>query len=427
MSDDGQQSAVRAHAVDPGTPAPEDGRQLLALLAEAQKDRYRPEGLIAVGGMGAIESVHERTLERRLVRKTIQSFVGPSSTDVVLFVREARLTGQLQHPGIVPVHELGIEDDTNLYYTMDRVEGRTLEEWIDALPEEPLDRAALFDLLDVIVRVCETLAFAHSRGVLHCDIKPANVMIGAFGQVYLMDWGIARHLADEADRPDSGGPILGTPTHMSPEQARGGRLDERADVFGVGALLYQIVTRRAPFATATAIHALMKAYLCEVPPLDEAPLAAGTPPALARIIQRAMAAEPSDRYASVGELRDALQRFMRGVDAFPRVSLEAGVDVVREGERGDEAYVIESGRCEVHRSIDGQRTFIRAMGPGDVFGEMAILAPGPRTATVTTLEPTVLWRITSATLQAEMDSMKPWMGALVRTLAERFRDRESSR
>lgn len=404
-----------------------DGRAWIATLLEAQQHRYTSEGVLAQGGMGSIESIHERPLDRRLVRKTSHAFEDADGLHTTLFVREARITGQLQHPGIVPVHELGVQDGDQVYYTMDRVEGRTLEEWIRTLPAEPLDRAALFDLLDVIVRVCETLSFAHSRGVLHCDIKPANVMIGAFGQVYLMDWGIARYLADEEGRPDSGGPILGTPTHMPPEQARGGRLDVRADVFGVGTLLYHVLTRRPPYQGEGVVHTLLNAYLCEYAHPDTIPAATGTPPALTRIVVRAMAADPTQRYASVAELRDALVSFMRGVDAFPRVTLPAGHDVVREGEQGHEAYVIESGRCEVHRLVNGERTFIRAMGAGEVFGEMAILAPGPRTASVTTTEPTVLWRITAATLEAEMESMKPWMGALVRTLAERFRDRESSR
>jgi serine/threonine-protein kinase len=338
------------------------------------------------------------------------------------------VTGQLQHPCIVPVHELGVDAEAHLYYTMERVEGRTLEQWVASLPAGPLDRSTLFDLLDVVVRVCDALAYAHSAGVLHCDVKPANVMVGQYGQVYLMDWGIARYLAEEQARdPSTTGPIAGTPTTMAPEQARGEPLDERADVFAAGALIYFILTRRAPFASEGFIQSLVAACLCTFPHPDQLPKAGRAPAALTRIVMRAMAAPREERFARAGELRDALVRFMRGVDAFARVTFAAGEDVVVEGEQGSEAYVIETGSCEVHRQVEGRRTSIRVMGPGEVFGEMAILSPGARTASVTALEETTLLCVTAQTLQAEVDSMKPWMGALVRTLAERFRERESSR
>ncbi len=395
-------------------------------VEDAQRERYRAEGIIAVGGMGAIEAVVDQPLGRRIARKNIHAVLEADATQVGMFVREARVTGQLQHPGIVSVHELGVDAQRRLYYTMERVEGRTLEAWIAALPDGPLDRVTLFDLLDVVVRVCDALAYAHRHGVLHCDVKPANVMVGEFGQVYLMDWGIACFLEEEARRTEKVGP-RGTPTNMPPEQASGDPLDERADVFSVGALVYQILTRRPPFASVNIVQALIKAVFCEVPPLDSIPAAARTPPALARIVTKAMAPRREDRYESVSALKDALVRFMRGVDAFPRVTFLAGEDIVREGELGAEAYVIESGRCEVHKQVNGARISIRVMGPGEVFGEMAILSQGTRTASVTAIEPTTLLRITAETLGAEVDSMKPWMGALVRTLADRFRERESGR
>jgi eukaryotic-like serine/threonine-protein kinase len=401
---------------------------LVRALADAQRDRYRSQGMIAQGGMGTIEAAVDRTIDRRTVIKRLHEELERDAKQARMFVREAQVTGQLQHPGIVPVHELGVDAAGHIFYSMELVEGRTLEQWLAELPPGRLDRSALFDLLDVVVRVCDSLAYAHKSGVLHCDVKPPNIMVGEFGQVYLMDWGIARFAADEKNRdPKNSGAIVGTPTHMAPEQARGEPIDERADVFAVGGLLYQIVTRRMPFAGANTIHALVNAVTCNYTHPDQVPEASGTPAALTRIVLKAMAAKPADRFASILDLKDALVRFMRGVDPFPRICFDAGETIVREGEPGSDAYVIESGRCEVHRTIDGERRSIRVMGPGEVFGEMAVLAPGARTATVTALEPTALLRITAESLQAEVESMKPWMGALVRTLAERFRDRESGR
>ena len=400
---------------------------LLAAIRDAQRDRHRSQGVIAQGGMGSIEGVHDRLLERGVVLKRIHEELERDPKQAYMFVREARVTGQLAHPSVVPVHELGADDEGHLYYTMERVEGRTLEEWVSSLPPGPLDKSVLFDLLDVVVRVCDALRYAHNAGVLHCDVKPANVMVGEFGQVYLMDWGIARSLAEEREREPGQGELTGTPAWMAPEQGRNERLDERADVFAAGALIYYILTRRAPFIAEGLIQTLVNAVLCTYPHPDAVEGVGRPPPALTRIVVRAMAAKREDRYANAGELRDALVRFMRGVDAFPRVLVGTDEDVVVEGEPGSEAYVIESGILEVHRMIDGKKTSIRLMGPGEVFGEMAVLSPGVRTATVTALEPSVVLRITAETLQAEVDSMKPWMGALVRTLAERFRERESTR
>jgi len=400
---------------------------LLEAIRDAQRDRHRPQGVIAVGGMGSVEGVHDRLLERRVVLKRIHANLANDPTQASMFVREARVTGQLAHPSVVPVHDLGADPEGHLYYTMERVEGRTLEDWVQALPPGPLDRSVLFDLLEVVVRVCDALRYAHAAGILHCDVKPANVMVGEFGQVYLMDWGIARFAAEESLREPGTGEMTGTPAFMAPEQARNEPVDERADVFAAGALIYFILTRRPPFQGQGVVDTLVNAVLCTFPPPDQVPGTGRIPPALTRILMRAMAAKREDRYRDAGELRDALVRFMRGVDAFERIAVGTDEDVVVEGEPGDDAYVIESGILEVHRLIEGKKTSIRLMGPGEVFGEMAVLSPGVRTATVTALEPSVLLRITADTLQAELDSMKPWMGALVRTLAERFRDRETQR
>ena len=403
---------------------------LLATVSDAQRGRHRREGIIASGGMGTIEGVYDRSLDRNVALKRIHENLEVDASQVAMFVREARVTGQLQHPCIVPVHELGVDDNRHLYYTMERVDGRTLEDWVGTLPLAPLPRTTLFDLLDVVVRVCDALGYAHSAGVLHCDVKPANIMVGRYGQVYLMDWGIARFLEEEKARSEPG-PSVGTAAFMAPEQARGEPLDARADVFAVGALIYYFLMRRPPFKVGGYVQSVVAACMCNFPPLD-APLEGGpdlgrAPFALQQIVLRAMAAKREDRFQSAGELRDALVRFMRGVDAFPIVSFSAGQDIVLQGEQGGEAYVIEAGTCEVHQRVDGERRSIRVMGPGDVFGEMAVLSPGVRTATVTALEEITLLRINGETLQAELDSMKPWMGALVRTLAERFREREASR
>jgi serine/threonine-protein kinase len=285
-------------------------------------------------------------------------------------------------------------------------------------------------MLDVVVKVCDALALAHSRGVFHCDVKPDNVMVGDFGEVYLMDWGIARLASEDAEHSASSGPRqgthVGTPAYMSPEHARGRLedLDARSDVFGVGTMLYEIIARRAPFTRASALQAITAATECAIPPLVSEDARPPAPRGLLRIVERAMAMEKQDRYQDARELRRALVDFMRGGAQFPATAVEANEHIVRQGDAGDAAYIIVSGRCEVYKTVDGERVVLRTMGPGEVFGETAILSPGPRTASVIALEPTTLRKITREVFEAEVDSMKPWMGSFVRTLAARFRERE---
>jgi len=396
--------------------------ELVQSVRAAQEARYHTGDTLAAGGMGTIHEVRDRSLTRSLALKVHHEHLAHDHEHVEMFVREARLTGQLDHPNVVPVHDLGVRDDGRLFFTMKLVEGRTLLDWVKSLRGFP-SRDELLDLIDVVVKVCDALAFAHSKGVVHCDVKPANVMVGEFGQVYLMDWGIARLVAEELARPpDVEDPdrVVGTPTHMPPEQARGLPVDERADIFAVGALMYHVLTRRPPYRGDSHIQVLAQAFLCRQRHPDEILGEGVCPPTLTSIVLRAMQPERDDRWASISDLRDALVRFARGGESFEAVQHGPGEVIVREGDQGDAAFIIESGACEVLKG----GTRIRVMGPGEVFGEMAILSPGARTATVKTLEESVLRRVSAAILRAELDSMKPWMGALVRTLADRFRERE---
>ncbi|MDQ3031112.1 MAG: cyclic nucleotide-binding domain-containing protein [Myxococcota bacterium] len=413
--------------------SPEDVEQIVREVQEATHDRHARITTIGSGGMGEVDLVSDRALQRRAVLKRIHQHLATDPRTVRMFVREAQITGQLEHPNIVPVHDLGVDGERALYFTMKLVEGRTLERIVRDLPDPPLEHATLIELLEIVIKMCDALAFAHSRGIIHCDVKPANVMVGDFGEVYLMDWGVARRASGEESKPavesgDAAGPVLiGTASFMAPEQALGKNesLDERTDVFAVGAILYHLLARRAPFTGEHFWAIIAKAQACAHPPLEEVALGP-LPRALARIVAQAMSPEPADRFASVAALQSELVRFVRGGDSFPQASFVAGESIVREGESGDAAYIIKSGRCRVTKTIDGTPTILREMGPGDVFGEMAILAPGPRTATVTAIEPTSVHIVTAETLDAEVDAMKPWMGAFVRTLAQRFREREDT-
>lgn len=282
------------------------------LLAEIRKRpcaRLEIEAQLATGGMGTIHVALDRALDRKVAVKTLHAHLRTSATSVRLFLREARLMGLLEHPNIVPVYDIGERDDGALYFTMKLLEGRTLAE----LCATQRAHDAVLLQLDVVAKVADALAFAHSRGVLHCDVKPANVMVGEFGQVHLMDWGIARLVEgaptsdDDADDTGRHAAVIGTAAYMSPEQARGARatLDARADVFALGAVLYEVLTGRPPYRGVDRTDTLRLAEEGSYPPPTAFEGSFATPE-LEAVAMKAMAKDPSKRQASALELRDEL-------------------------------------------------------------------------------------------------------------------------
>lgn len=227
---------------------------------------------------------------------------GPPPEIVTRFLREARLTARLEHPGIVPVHDLGQREDGSWFYTMKPIRGTTLSTAI----AEARDLAGRLELLDAFLDLCQAVAYAHSRGVIHRDLKPQNAMVGAFGETVLLDWGLAKDRSGHDELgPDAGGgdgaetrvgALLGSPSYMSPEAAWGRteEVDERADVFGLGAILYEILTGRPPYTGHSAGEVLERAR--EARPTPPHTLERDVPRELSSVVLRALAASPADRY-----------------------------------------------------------------------------------------------------------------------------------
>ncbi|MGH7439446.1 MAG: protein kinase domain-containing protein, partial [Polyangiaceae bacterium] len=291
--------------------------------------------------------------------------------------------------------------------------------------------------LQIFVKVCEAVAFAHSRGVVHRDLKPRNVMIRDFGQVYVVDWGIAQLHGDEGAVPQvqlaAGGPVrrvqdppgalVGTPCYMAPEQIQGRQqdVDPRTDVFALGGTLYQILTGQPPL-TPESMRALWMRR--EPPPIErpERAVSGGRVPAeLARIAMRALSYAPEDRYPSVVELKRDVESFQRGAWRLPRMSLPAGTVIIQQGASGDAAYVIQEGQCVAYREDGAAEIVLRIMGPGEVFGETAVFSEKPRTASVRAHTDVVLRTVTRDVLSQAV-GLNSWMGAFVKALAERFRE-----
>ncbi|MEO5768509.1 MAG: cyclic nucleotide-binding domain-containing protein, partial [Polyangia bacterium] len=277
------------------------------------------------------------------------------------------------------------------------------------------------------LKVCDALAFAHDRNIIHCDLKPENIMVGEFGEAYLMDWGIASML--QGDGPPLPAPsdltgVRGTPDFMSPEQAtadpRGPT--KRTDVFGLGAVLYFILTGRAPFGASTTAQALARAKKCNYD--DPETVAAAKPPAaLVRIVRKAMAADPTERFASVLELRQQVDQVVRGDWDLPTKTYPPGTTIVREGEWADAAYIIVNGSCLVWKTVDGERRLLRTLGPGAVFGETSILSGDVRTATVETVGEVGVRVVTRELFQDQL-GVDSWLHKFVLALADRFRELE---
>jgi serine/threonine protein kinase len=421
--------------------------QLIAAVLPEHGSRLSVEGRIASGGMASIHLGVDRGLERRVAVKLMHADHQHSMLAVRSFVREAQITGQLDHPNIVPVHELGADDHGALFFTMKLVEGRTLHDLLEAVrsAHDRLDQRGfktataiehdeLLRLLDVYFKVLDAVAFAHSRGVIHCDLKPENVMVGDYGQVYLMDWGIARvmpplpggnpltrehrvHNILDLDADDSN-VIMGTPAYMSPEQARGDQrnIDQRSDIFALGTMLFEILTGHPPYQGRSAVDVLLQAEDAAAELPAHLPIARE----LRRIVGVAMAPSPADRYQRVEDMQADLRAFMRGGANFPRRTYQPNEWIIRENELGDAAYILLAGRCEVLKLVDGQYESLRTLGPGDVFGETAILASTRRTASVVARTDVLAVIVTAEVLEREVDAMKPWMGAFIRALATRF-------
>jgi eukaryotic-like serine/threonine-protein kinase len=397
--------------------------------------RFTDYGEIARGGMSSVRRVFDNLVLREVAMKTLE----PTRNFDALahFIEEAQITGQLDHPNIVPVHDIEMDEQgLPTRFTMKLVRGHTLEERLKECGPPPLAAEQLEELLQVFLRVCDAVAFAHSRGVIHRDLKPANIMVGTHGQVYVMDWGVA--MLREAPRasdgaklpgvqrsgdtlPEAFGSMTGTPLYMAPEQARGevSRIDERTDVYGLGGILYQMLTRRAPHEAPTIEETLQLAKRGSVPaPADVLPHAM-LPPFLCRIAAKALAPAPQHRYPSVEELKRDVEAFLRGGGWFAQQRFPAGTPIVVEGDAAEAAYIITQGQCGLHKHIDGAQRFVRTLEPGDVFGETAIFSSSTRTATVIAQTDVTALVVTRAALERELDR-SDWLRAFVRAVAERF-------
>ena len=288
-----------------------------SLVIPVGSTRYELGALLGQGGMGEVLLAHDQQIGREVAVKRIRSN-DPGAEELARFVREALVQGRLEHPAVVPVHDLAVDRDGRPFFVMKRLTGTVMS---DTLKDADAgDQATRRRLLRAFAEVCLAIEFAHSKGIVHRDLKPSNIMLGDFGEVYVLDWGIARMVREEevAVRPSqedlelstgetSAGTILGTPAYMAPEQLVGERVGPPADVYALGCMLFEIVAGRA-------LHRERRSLASASIAVDARPsqVRADTPPELDAICERATSIDPAARFSSARALGDAVQAYLDG-------------------------------------------------------------------------------------------------------------------
>jgi serine/threonine protein kinase len=332
---------------------------LASAKAVLKSDKYRIGYTIGHGGMGTVLQVRDLHIRRAVAMKIMRPELQFDPESLLRFIDEAQLTGQLEHPNIVPVYELGVDDQGRVFYSMKHVHGVTLDEVFRQLragDEKAIEEYPLAHLLNIFQKVCDGVAFAHSKGVVHRDLKPENIMIGGFGEVLVMDWGLAKvRGTEQRGRPrhelrsigrDAGsfqtmdGLVIGTPPYIAPEQARGeiDKLDTRTDIYGLGAILYTILALRPPIEKSSVDEVLKKTIEGDILPLStyNTPRPAGAderqiplrhcpggkiPESLSAVTMKALRLDPAKRYQTVEELQRDIESYQGG---FATAAEQAG-------------------------------------------------------------------------------------------------------
>ncbi|PCJ52596.1 MAG: hypothetical protein COA79_23615 [Planctomycetota bacterium] len=298
--------------------------------------KYAYGNEIARGGMGVIYDTFDLDLKRNVVTKVLKD--NNSKESIVKFIEEAQITGQLEHPNIVPVYDFGINGEGHVYFTMKKVRGMNVLDILENIrnKDKKFEQKYPMDvLLGIFIKICDGIAFAHQKRILHRDLKPDNIMVGEYGEVIILDWGLAKIIGrisvnDSVESLDEAvsttrkegleshtleGSIAGTPEYMSPEQAKGNvdRLGVCSDIYSLGCLLFTLVAKKLPVNGKTSKEVLSKVINGKIEKLPSA-----TPPDLRAIIEKAMSYDSFDRYMEVSEMQKDLQLYLKGYSVSAR-------------------------------------------------------------------------------------------------------------
>jgi serine/threonine-protein kinase len=317
----GRRPAVDTAAASPSPGAdPDPTGMTLTYMALPSIKGYARQQLHATGGMGQIWRAHDPALDREIAIKVLRPDRLHDHQFRERFLLEARIMGQLSHPGIPPVHVLDQDGRGTPYYVMKFIDGRTLEEAIAVYHQQPTPQA-FRDLLRHFGDVCQTIAFAHSRSILHRDLKPRNIMIGDFGETFVLDWGLAKQIRTTSDTPEPQGlreteqgltqvgQILGTPAYIPPEQLTGSPAGPLTDLYALGVILYEILAGRPPYQDKDTLEMLVQASKGQITPPSQV-RGEAVPRGLEEICLKATSFRPGDRYQSAAELTRAVEDWL---------------------------------------------------------------------------------------------------------------------
>jgi serine/threonine-protein kinase len=300
-------------------------------LVRSDRPRYERQGLLGQGGVGEVVRTKDNDIERLVAVKRLKADMR-SPGHLVRFVDEIRTIGSMEHPNIVPIHDVGVDEDGQYFFVMKYVDGETLEHVIDKLAAgDPLYHAryGVERRVEIFLGILEAVAYAHARGVIHRDIKPANIMVGPYGEVTVMDWGLARKIrdpkpevitADSAPATESlyrtgAGTLLGTPAYMSPEQARAEALDERSDIYSLTVLFHELLCLQHYLHDATTLEIMLAGVQTKkhtTPSFVSAPGQGSAPMELSHYVAKGLQKDPAKRYQTVQEMIDRLRRRAEG-------------------------------------------------------------------------------------------------------------------
>jgi len=401
--------------------------------------RYEAIRSLGRGGAAVVSRTFDQLLRRVVAVKELNESSAETAHKRTAFEREVRLLSFLEHPGIVPVHDRFDGPDGRPAYAMKLVAGETLADRIQYDPDGFRARPLPVDEgLRIVTRIAETVAYAEQLGVLHLDLKPENVMLGAYGQVYLMDWGNAlvkdpgpykEELGDLATQQDvdellqePDDLITGTPLFMSPEQTFEARRDlsPASDVFSLGVLWYVLISGQLPFQGATIKEVLENIRTFDPPPLRD--LVTDLPLRISRIVERMMSKHPLDRLPDMKSVLHQLKSLSAAGVGFPTRRFMAGEVIFNEGDPGDSSYLVIDGTVRVVRKGSGDERVLGKIEVGELLGELAVLDQGARSATAVAETDCELRVMPAEAVREELEKLAPWVGSMIHTLEQRFRN-----
>ncbi|MBW2734970.1 MAG: cyclic nucleotide-binding domain-containing protein [Deltaproteobacteria bacterium] len=371
-------------------------------------------GEFARGGMSRLHKAYHGPLRRTAAMKIMDKDVPHGLGARERFIEEAQITGQLDHPNIPPIHDFWVDETGSLRFTMKLVKGETLTERLVAQSSSERSARDWEALLNILLKVCDAISFAHSRGVIHRDIKPLLPKSSP------LSISVDRDSTTTLDPPST---ALGTAAYMAPEQARARvrMMNEQTDIYLLGGVLFEMLTGHPPHPQPTVAGAILAAQKNDVrDPQEVVGEQTALPPELCRIAKKALSTRGSARHETVDAFRREIEDGIRSGWWFSLERFRDGELVVREGETADAAFIITEGECEAFRMEDGKRVFLRKMGEGDAFGETALLTAQKRTASVQAMGGVTTRVITKEAFDRVLDDS--WLRPFVGALAERFRE-----